>query len=650
MATETARGPAFTDFGKRWDILIILVLLPGFAGLAHLTHMLTVGDWDFWADFKDRQWWPLLSPVVGIIIPAAAQYTVWRLFGVAGGATAACVVLVLAQLASRFLSFHGLGYFPFPFVAPATLVPLGILLDVTLVLTRSFPLTSIFGGLAWGLLFQPVNTPLFAAAWQPVPYHGDLFTLADIWGFEYIRSQTPAYMRIVESGHLRAFLEQISVVTAFTAGMVSIAGYWLGQFIPRVITFRSSRVFYKTQSPILRYFHPGRAAVLALALLAAAGVLSPTEAEAHGERSQVPFLRTQAISFWDVGFSTTRLEVGEHLQVTGKFRLMENWPQALPEPETAFLTVISPGPVFLMKDRIIDGRFVPQSITPRKGRVHEFRMDLLARRAGRWHVHPSLSVKKAGPLIGPGRWIEVEEGSRPFRNVVALENGERANLESHNMGSLLGWHSAWVVLGVLFVGYWALLPRRRLISQMARLHADREGRQWSFMSERRDVRFSALVGVLTLALIGAGVVYARAQWPGTIPIQVRNSRLTGTDLGGSVQAQVPKPARFDGSQMDVTVEVANREAEPLSVDRFALADLSFAPGDDGNVLVIDGSTVIGPGETRALRMRLRSPLWVEEQLVPVGKEVDVQLAGILLLSDGEGTERVAEVTFPVLGA
>lgn len=178
---------------------------------------------------------------------------------------------------------------------------------------------------------------------------------------------------------------------------------------------------------------PARALVPALILCAAAGLLSPGKAWAHGERSQVPFLRTQTIAFWDVGFSRTRLEVGERLEVTGKFRLMENWPQALPEPTTAFLTVISPGPVFLMKDRIIDGRFVPQSISPQKGRVHEFRMDLLARRAGRWHIHPSLAVKKAGPLIGPGRWIEVEEGSRPFRNVVALENGEKANLENHNL-------------------------------------------------------------------------------------------------------------------------------------------------------------------------------------------------------------------------
>jgi methane monooxygenase/ammonia monooxygenase subunit A/methane monooxygenase/ammonia monooxygenase subunit B len=643
-------APAFTDFGKRWDILIVLVLVPGFAALAHLTHMLTVGDWDFWADFKDRQWWPLVSPVVGIIIPAAAQYTVWRLFGLPGGATAACVLLVLVQWASRFLSFHGLSYFPLPFVAPATFIPLSLLLDVTLVLTRSFVVTSIFGGLAWGLLFQPANTPLFAAAWQPVTYHGDVFTLADVWGFEYIRSQTPAYMRIVESGHLRAFLEQISVVTAFTAAFLCIGGYWVGQLIPRVITFRSAGVFYRTRSPLLRYFHPGKAAALALAVCATAAMLSPTRAEAHGERAQVPFLRTQAIAFWDVAYSRTHLEVGERLQVTGKFRLAENWPITLPEPETAFLTVISPGPVFLMKDRVIDGRFVAQSITPQKGRVHEFSMELQARRAGRWHIHPSLAVKKAGPLIGPGRWIEVEEGEASFQNVVALENGKDADLENHSLGSMLGWHGLWVLLGALFVVYWAFLPRRRLVSQMAQLHADREAKQWSFMSERRDIRFSAVVGAVTLAVLAAGVAYAHSAWPGTIPIQVRNARLVGADLGAAVEANPSGPARFDGSQMDVTVELTNRESVPLSLERFVLADLSFAPGDDRRTLVLDGPTVLGAGESRAVRLRLRSPLWVEEQLVPVGKEVDVQLAGILLLSDGNGDERVAELSFPVLPA
>jgi len=245
------------EFGRKWDVLLILVLVPGFAALAFITDMLLVGDWDFWLDWKDREWWPLVTPMVGIVIPAAGQYILWRLMRVAGGATAAVTLLVLMQWVSRLLSFHALGHYPLNFVAPATMVPLGIVLDATLVLTRSFAITAVAGGIAWGLLFQPANAALFGAMWQPVTFHNDQLTVADVMGFEYIRSQAPAYLRIVEHGHLRAFLSQISVVTAFTAGLMSIFGYYVGVWIGRVVAIAPSRVFVATESPLLRWLHPG---------------------------------------------------------------------------------------------------------------------------------------------------------------------------------------------------------------------------------------------------------------------------------------------------------------------------------------------------------------------------------------------------------
>jgi hypothetical protein len=42
-----------------YDYLILVLALFLFIGAFHLHVALTVGDWDFWADWKDRQWWPL---------------------------------------------------------------------------------------------------------------------------------------------------------------------------------------------------------------------------------------------------------------------------------------------------------------------------------------------------------------------------------------------------------------------------------------------------------------------------------------------------------------------------------------------------------------------------------------------------------------
>lgn len=248
-------------YGRKWDILLILILLPAFAAIAHVTHMLIIGDWDFWADWKDRQWWPLLSPMVGIIIPAAAQFALWRLLGIPGGATAATLMLVLAQWVSRYFTFHGWVYFPLAFVSPATMIPMGIALDVIFLLTRSFVMTSIIGGLTWGALFQPANMAIFGKMWLPTNYHGETMTVADVMGFEYVRTQAPSYLRIVEEGHLRAFVEQIEIVTAITAGIGAIFFYWVGYAIARFIAFGTAKVFFPTKSPLLRFLHPGEQAV-----------------------------------------------------------------------------------------------------------------------------------------------------------------------------------------------------------------------------------------------------------------------------------------------------------------------------------------------------------------------------------------------------
>ena len=58
---------------RAYDYLILVLALFLFIGAFHLHFALTVGDWDFWIDWKDRQWWPLVTPLMGITFPAAVQ-------------------------------------------------------------------------------------------------------------------------------------------------------------------------------------------------------------------------------------------------------------------------------------------------------------------------------------------------------------------------------------------------------------------------------------------------------------------------------------------------------------------------------------------------------------------------------------------------
>jgi methane/ammonia monooxygenase subunit A len=113
------------------------------------------------------------------------------------------------------------------FVWPATFIAMGLVLDCTLVITRSFLLTGIFGGFAWACIFYPANWPLLAPFHQPIEWHGTLMSLADLQGYMYVRTGTPEYIRIIEEGTLRTFGEHVAPITVFFAAFVCILMYFV---------------------------------------------------------------------------------------------------------------------------------------------------------------------------------------------------------------------------------------------------------------------------------------------------------------------------------------------------------------------------------------------------------------------------------------
>jgi len=120
-----------------------------------------------------------------------------------------------------------------PLVWPATIIPAGIFLDWVLLKTKSFVLTSILGGMVWTLVFWTSNYMTLAPYLQPTQFMGHILTVADVQGIQYLRSQTPEYLRLVENGTLRSFLEETQYVSLVFGATLTVAGYWIGQAIAR---------------------------------------------------------------------------------------------------------------------------------------------------------------------------------------------------------------------------------------------------------------------------------------------------------------------------------------------------------------------------------------------------------------------------------
>ena len=191
-------------------------------GAIHLHVLLLAGDWDLFTDWKDRQYWPLITPVVMIMFPAALQAGFWSYFRLPIGATVGAVCLMLAVSITRPIQFMVWTDYPLSLVLPAQMIAGALVLDMVLLIFRNVLFTAILGGFAFAFLFYPSNYIIMAPFYVPVEHQGMIASMADMLGYIYPRSATPEYIRLIERGTLRTFGDSASWVSALFAGFICI--------------------------------------------------------------------------------------------------------------------------------------------------------------------------------------------------------------------------------------------------------------------------------------------------------------------------------------------------------------------------------------------------------------------------------------------
>jgi methane/ammonia monooxygenase subunit A len=218
------------------SLIIILAITAAF----HLHFQLLAGDWDFWVDWKDRQYWVTLTPIVAITFPAALQYVLWEKFRLPIGATLSITCLLAGAWIARVFGFHLWSYFPFSLIWPVLMIPGALVLDCALVLTGNFFFTAVIGGMGFAVLFYPGNWPMLAAYHLPVEVMGTLVSVADYIGYAFTRTATPEYLRFIERGTLRTFGGHSAWVASAFSGFVCVLTYlvwWhIGMLMTRVTT------------------------------------------------------------------------------------------------------------------------------------------------------------------------------------------------------------------------------------------------------------------------------------------------------------------------------------------------------------------------------------------------------------------------------
>jgi len=207
------------------DWLIFVAMFWTLAAAFKTSEVLTVGDWDMWVDWKDREWWPLLYPLLCIGFPAISQAIFWKHFRLPIGATVSVLGLMTATWWSLFMGHLWWTNFPMTLVWSATMLPGALILDAVLFLTANAVLTAIVGGSLFSIVFYPGNWPMLAPFRLVVEQMGQLATVADVIGYTFTRTSMPEYLRIIERGTLRSFGENPAIVSALFSGFVSVIMY-----------------------------------------------------------------------------------------------------------------------------------------------------------------------------------------------------------------------------------------------------------------------------------------------------------------------------------------------------------------------------------------------------------------------------------------
>jgi len=388
--------------------------------------------------------------------------------------------------------------------------------------------------------------------------------------------------------------------------------------------------------------------IVALALFA---LIIPAKVFAHGEAGDEPFLKDLTTAFYDVKISPKAIHVGEPVTITGTVRVLDTWPYTLDPPQTAYITPVVPGPVFALQDRTVNGQSAPGSFFVDRNGVYQFKMVILGREPGRWHVHPGIAIQGTGTLIGPGEWVDVQPAASKFTFPVALLSGQTIDLDKYEGGFVWWWSLAGFLLGVAWMLYWTL--GHRTVTNLAvttQIGVNEDAPDIGCITPRDQMWMNVLAG-LAVALLIVGWSYAANRYPVRLPQQTDWFAPKPLPPGDKLAEVQPVGASWnDGTDtLIMKVRAKNISPDPITVKEYIMAMTTFVnggadeqaqagPRDYVGQLEVDPNTPIAPGETKELTLKISNPVLSDERLIPT-RDPQQFIAGLLRFKNASGGEQ-----------
>lgn len=397
--------------------------------------------------------------------------------------------------------------------------------------------------------------------------------------------------------------------------------------------------------------------LMTLALTACFGI---SNVFAHGEAGDEPFLKNMTTAFYDVSVSPTEIEVGQPVTVTGSVKVLETWPHTLEEPEIAAIVPVVPGPVFVLKDRTINDQSSVGSFFAQKGGIYQFKMVLLGKEPGRWHVHPGIAISGTGTLLGPGSWVTVKPSTTKFTFPVTLLNGKTIELNTYGGQFVWWWSFAGFLLGVAWMVYWTFTKRTVTnLAVTAQLPVNDDAPDIGLITPRDHMWMNIIAGI-TVAMLIIGWTYAATSYPVRWPQQT--DWITPKPISsGETMAEVhTNGATFDEATDTLTmkVQVKNVADSAIDVNRLIIGMATFVTGgeqeeakagprDYVGALEVEPKESIPPGETKDLTLIASNPIFSAARLIPLNDPQQF-VAGVLRFENTQGSQQLVTIRSSVV--
>jgi methane/ammonia monooxygenase subunit B len=405
-------------------------------------------------------------------------------------------------------------------------------------------------------------------------------------------------------------------------------------------------------------FKQGILGFCGVATLAFTPVFDAAPALAHGERSQEPFLRMRTVNWYDTEWVGKSTAVNDVTELKGKFHLSEDWPRAVVKPNRTFINVGSPSSVFVRLSSKVGGMPMFVSGPMEIGRDYEYVITMKARLPGHHHIHPMFSVKEAGPIAGPGGWMDITGRYSDFTNPIKTLTGE--TFDSETKGAMTGimWHAFWIAVACLWIGWYMVRPMYLVRARVLAAYGD------EILLDPIDRQFGIAVLIFTIAVVTGAYLAAESQHPVTVPLQAGEARVKPMPVKPNPLAVGVTHAEYDvpGRALRMNLHITNNGTEPASIGEFTTAGIRFTnkvgaakldPNYPAELIATTGLTLdkeapIQPGQTVDIHVESKDVLWEVQRLVDILHDPDQRFAGLLISWTESGERLINPIAAPLL--